>query len=180
MEKLTLITGNESKASEFSRLLGRAVSHQKIDLPEVQSTDVTEVSKAKIAVAYQQLKTPVFVDDTGLTIHAWGELPGALIKFFLDNVGNEGILKMLAGEQDRSAHVTTSLGYQDNDRTIIAVGTVQGSIAPEPRGDNGFGYDAIFIPEGYDKTFAQMTDQEKDDVSMRALAAQDMLRQLNS
>ena len=182
MEKITLITGNQSKAQEFERLLGIEVVHQKIDLPEIQETDVRKVSEMKVATAYQQIKSPVFVDDTGLTIDAWGELPGALIKFFLDNVGNEGVLKMLGDSQNRRARVTTSLGYMDENGLKIAVGEIPGTIATQPMGDNGFGYDPIFIPDnqpdGSHKTFAQMTDQEKDAVSMRALAAKDLISQL--
>ena len=169
--KITLITGNKNKAKEFERLLGFAIERQKVELPEIQATDVRDVSAAKVRVAYEALGTAVFVDDTGLVIDAWGELPGALIRWFLDNVGNEGILKMLGDSSNRSARVITSIGYKDDSREFVVTGEVKGSIASEPKGQNGFGYDAIFIPEGCTKTFAEMTNSEKDAVSMRALAA---------
>lgn len=176
--KITLITGNENKAKEFERLLGFAIEHQKVDLPEIQATDVRDVSVAKIKIAYEALGTAVFVDDTGLIIDAWGELPGALIRWFLDNVGNEGILKMLGDSDKRGARVITSIGYKDASREFIVTGEVEGSIASELKGENGFGYDAIFIPEGYTKTFAEMTNSEKDAVSMRALAAKALREKL--
>lgn len=171
MDELTLITGNAGKAAEFSRLLGVTVHNQKVELPEVQATDVRVVAEAKAKAAYDALGKPVFVDDTGLFINAWGELPGALIAWFLSNVGNEGVLKMLAGWDDRSARVVTALGYCDQHGVKVFVGEVEGSIAEELRGEHGFGYDPIFVPEGYDKTFAQLTSEEKDAVSMRAIAA---------
>lgn len=178
MEEITLITGNEAKADEFSRLLGMTVLHQKLSLPEPQETDVAVVAKAKAEAAFETINQPLFVDDTGLYINAWGELPGALIVWFLDNVGNEGLVKMLAGWSDRSARVVTALGYCDHNGSQVFVGEVAGNIAEKPKGDNGFGYDAIFIPDGQNKTFAEMDAIEKDQYSMRALATQVMKKVL--
>lgn len=177
MTQITLITGNQGKATELSRLLGRELAHQKIDLPEPQETDVSKVVEVKARAAYELLGTPVIVDDTGLTITAWGELPGALIKWFMDNVGNEGIIKML-GNTTPTAYVQTALCYYDENGPVVALGTVNGRISEVPRGENGFGYDPIFIPEGGDLTFAEMTDHQKDAVSMRALAAKDLQSKL--
>ncbi len=171
MQKIALITGNAGKVAEISRLLGVEVYGQKVPLPEVQATDVREVARAKAQAAYDQLKQPVLVDDTGLYIHAWGELPGALIAWFLDNVGCEGVLKMLEGWDDRSAHVVTALGYCDEHGVQVFDGELNGSIASEIRGENGFGYDPIFVPEGGDQTFAELTHEQKDSISMRAIAA---------
>ena len=177
-KKITLITGNEGKAREFERLLGFSVDRVKLDLPETQSVNVETVSSLKVSAAFDIVKSPVMVDDTGLVFSAWGNLPGALVKWFLDEVGNEGILKMLEGWTDRSAYVITSIGYADNERRFVVKGVVEGEIATEPRGANGFGYDEIFIPKGYDKTFAEMTDVEKDEVSMRSRAVEALLEKL--
>ncbi|MDR3125545.1 MAG: non-canonical purine NTP pyrophosphatase, partial [Candidatus Nomurabacteria bacterium] len=95
MKNLTLITGNLNKVVEFERLLGFEFGHQEIDLPEIQTTDVREVVRHKARLAYEKLGRPVLVDDSGFTIEAWGELPGAFIRWFLDNVGSDGIIKML-------------------------------------------------------------------------------------
>ena len=166
-KEITLITGNENKVKELERLLGIKLSHQKIDLPETQTTDVKQVAKEKATKAYEILGRACLVDDTGLTIQAWGELPGALIRWFLDNVGSEGIIKMLGEDTPRSASVTTALGYCDEFGPRVFIGEVHGEIAQSPRGDNGFGYDPIFIPDGMCKTFAEMSDAEKDTCSMR-------------
>lgn len=171
MHDITLITGNAGKVAEISRLLGIEVRSQKVPLPELQATDVREVARAKAQAAYDQLRRPVLVDDTGLYIDAWGELPGALVAWFLDNVGCEGLLKMLEGWSDRSARVVTALGYCDEHGVQVFDGELRGSIATELRGENGFGYDPIFIPGGKDQTFAELSNEQKDAMSMRALAA---------
>ncbi len=176
MQEVTLITGNAGKAKEFERLLGVKVLNQKIALPEIQATDVALVAKEKALAAYAVVQKPVFVDDTGLYIHAWGDLPGALIAWFLDNVGNEGILKMLDGWGDRAATVVTALGYCDASGARVFVGKLEGTIAEVIRGENGFGYDPIFIPENQLKTFAEMNAEEKDAISMRAQAAHSLRR----
>jgi XTP/dITP diphosphohydrolase len=167
----TLITGNAGKTAELSRLLGVELHSQKIVLPEVQSTDVRVVARAKALAAYRELHCPVLVDDTGLYINAWGELPGALIAWFLDNVGNEGVLKMLQGWDDRSARVVTALGYCDERGVHLFDGELAGSVATEVRGEHGFGYDSIFVPRGYNQTFAELGSDAKDTISMRAVAA---------
>ena len=171
MQEVTLITGNAGKVKELSRLLGIQLTSQKIPLPEVQSTDVRVVAAAKAEAAYAQLGRPVVVDDTGLYITAWGELPGALIAWFLDNVGCDGILKMMEGWEDRSARVVTALGYCDEHGVHVFDGELAGTIANSSRGDHGFGYDPIFIPAGKQQTFAELTADDKDAISMRAQAA---------
>lgn len=175
---ITLITGNEGKVREFERLLGVDLNHQKIELPEPQTTDVREVARIKAEKAYELLGKACLVDDTGLTIHAWGKLPGALIRWFLDNVGVEGIIKMLGDESYREATVTTALGYCDDNGVQVFIGEIQGTITDHPRGNNGFGYDAIFVPKGQSKTFAEMSNAQKDMLSMRAMATKVMMADL--
>jgi XTP/dITP diphosphohydrolase len=171
MNRLTVVTGNPGKAAELSRLLQMEVDHRALDLPEVQSTSVREVVAAKAQAAYEQLGRPVVVDDAGLTIKAWGDLPGALIKFFIknDHVGPAGIIKML-GDSPRQAMVEVALGYCDERGVQVAHGVVDGQIPDQPRGSGGFGFDTIFVPDGHIKTFGEMTAAEKDACSMRRLA----------
>ncbi|MDR2063649.1 MAG: RdgB/HAM1 family non-canonical purine NTP pyrophosphatase [Candidatus Nomurabacteria bacterium] len=169
MKGLTLITGSAGKAKEYVVLLGFEIETEKIDLPEIQSTNVVEVVREKAKVAYEKLQRPVIVDDTGLTIKAWKNLPGALIKWFLQNVGDHGIVEML-GDKQRDALVTTAIGYCDENGVRIFTGEVAGKISDKPRGKNGFGYDTIFIPGDSDLTYAEMTDDEKNKTSMRAMA----------
>ena len=115
LDRIALITGNAGKAAEYAAMLGIEVTPAKAELTEVQSLDVADVAARKAADAYAQLGEPVLVDDTGLTVHAWNGLPGALVAWFLDTVGAQGILDMAAGLTDRRATVTTALGYADAD-----------------------------------------------------------------
>jgi XTP/dITP diphosphohydrolase len=170
MADIALVTKNAGKSREFERILGIKIEPVGIQLPEIQELDVVKVAERKAAIAFAELGRPVMVDDTGLVIHAWNGLPGALVSWFLDSVGNAGIIRMMAGWPDRSAHVVTAIGYCDESGPRVFEGAVQGEIALEERGGNGFGYDPIFIPYGVSRTFAELTNEEKDQVSMRRLA----------
>lgn len=118
----------------------------------------------------------MLVDDTGLTLSAWNGLPGALVAWFLDSVGAQGLLDMAASVTDRTATVTTALGYADADGVRVFTGTLQGVLTTERRGQGGFGYDSIFAPDGGNLTFAEMTSDQKNAISHRRLAV-DALRQ---
>jgi XTP/dITP diphosphohydrolase len=87
-------------------------------------------------------------------------------------------LERLAGHTDRRAQFRTVLCYRDNLRTIFAEGTCSGTIAEQPRGTYGFGYDPLFIPDGYDRTFAEMEPDEKNRISHRRRALEHLVSQL--
>lgn len=171
----TLITGNKGKAREYATLLGVDVDAVKVDLIEIQSLDVVEVVRYKTQDAYAKLGVPVLVDDTGLSLPAWNGLPGALVTWFLQSVGAQGILNMAVDVTDRSATVTTALGYADSTGVQVFTGTLHGTLTAEPRGDGGFGYDSIFVPSGSELTFAEMSSGQKNAISHRKLAV-DALR----
>jgi non-canonical purine NTP pyrophosphatase (RdgB/HAM1 family) len=134
LDRIVLITGNAGKAAEYAAMLGIEVTAAKADLTEVQSLDVAHVAARKAADAFAQLGEPALVDDTGLSIHGWNGLPGALVAWFLDTVGRQGILDMAAGLTDRRATVVTALGYADATGVRVFQRTVDGSLATEPRG----------------------------------------------
>lgn len=166
-----LATSNEHKARAIQSLLGRQVQHVKLDLPELQALEVREVIEAKARAAYELVGKPVLVEDTSLSVHAWNGLPGALIRWFLETVGNVGLCRMLAAYDQLEATAETCLGYYDGRDFVSFSGVVQGHISREPRGNNGFGWDPIFIPNGCTKTFAEMTSGEKAEfASMRTIA----------
>jgi XTP/dITP diphosphohydrolase len=110
---------------------------------------------------------------------AWNGLPGSLIKWFLESVGTEGILSMLENEKNRKAIAKTSIGFFDGIKTHLFTGTISGTISKNVQGVSGFGWDPIFIPDGYDKSFAEMTSVEKNAISMRRLALEQMKLELN-
>ncbi|MCP2333121.1 RdgB/HAM1 family non-canonical purine NTP pyrophosphatase [Actinoalloteichus caeruleus] len=175
---VSLITGNAGKAAEYTELLGVPVTAVRDELVEIQSLDVEEVVRHKAAQAYRTRRAPVLVDDTALTFDAWNGLPGPLIAWFLKAQGVEGLVRMAAGYSNRAATATTALGYADADGVRVFTGTLRGSVAHAPRGGNGFGYDSIFIPEGEDRTYAEMDTAEKHRISHRRHAVDALRRGL--
>jgi non-canonical purine NTP pyrophosphatase (RdgB/HAM1 family) len=110
----------------------------------------------------------LIVEDTSLYIEDLKSLPGPLIKWFLKTLGEEGIFNLL--KDNYKAEAKTIIGYAKNkDDIYFFEGSIKGSIV-SPRGSNGFGWDKIFQPDGYDKTFAEMTKEEKSEISMRSIA----------
>ncbi len=170
-----IATSNANKVREIQAILNTPVEQVEIDLSEIQSIDVEAVIEHKAREAYLRLGRPVLVEDTGLSIHAWNGLPGALVRWFLKAVGPAGICRMLDRFTDRSATAKTCLGLLDGAQVQVFTGQIHGFIATEPRGEHGFGWDAIFIPAGFEKTFAEMSPEEKAAISMRRKAV-DLLK----
>jgi XTP/dITP diphosphohydrolase len=173
-----LATKNENKLREVNEILGRSLKQISADLFEPQGVRVEDVVSEKAKDAFQKTGKFVLVEDTGLEFAAWNGLPGALIKWFFDSVGNDGILKMLSGETNRQATAKTAIGFFDGTETHLFVGEVSGTIPETIRGTGGFGWDPIFIPAGYQKSFAEMTPTEKNAVSMRKFALERMKAKL--
>lgn len=170
MEKITVVTGNKDKAKEIESLTGISVDDINLRIKEIQSLNVAEVAHEKALAAYRELRVPVIVDDTGMSIAMLGGLPGALVSWFLDAIGPHGILRLMHGCEDRRAFVSTCIAYCEGPYVQLFEGIIDGTISTEMRGTNGFGYDPIFIPKGQRKTFAEMTSEEKNSVSMRGVA----------
>lgn len=174
MQKLTFITGNAGKAKYLSDYFHLPVDHVKLDLKEIQSLDLKEVVEDKARRAYEIVKGPVLVEDVSLTFKGLKSLPGPLIKWFLDTLGNEGLCRLLDGFVDRSAFAEVQFALCDENGVHTFSGSIEGSIADTPRGEMGFGWDPVFIPKGYEKTWAEMTDDEKHTTSMRKIALEKM------
>lgn len=171
---LTFITSSANKLAEVERILGRPLERASLPREEIQAIDLEPVVRHKAHQAYAHLGRPVLVEDTGLAFAAWNGLPGALIKWFLTALGPHRICKLLRGEINRTATAITLFGYDNGTEYRVFSGTVSGMIPDEPRGTNGFGWDAIFQPLGSDQTFAEMTPEEKDRFSMRRLALEQL------
>lgn len=170
MQQLTFITGNKAKAEQLSIHLQYPVTHQKLDLSEIQSLDLSEVVEQKAKTAYELIKQPVLVEDTALTFLALGKLPGPLIKWFLQELDNEGLCHLLNGYDNRGALAQVEFGYFDGANLHRFTGEMEGTIADKPRGNEGFGWDPVFIPKGYQKTWGEMTLDEQKKTSMRRIA----------
>lgn len=158
------ISGNQNKIDYLSKTLGFTLDHQKIDLDEIQSADPKVVIEHKVRQAYELIKKPVLVEDTSLSFNALDNLPGPFVKYFVDaENGLENMCRMLDGFDDRSAYGSVIYGYFDGNDLRFFEGRLNGTIAQHPRGDGGYGWDKIFIPEDYDDlTRAELSP--KDDM----------------
>jgi len=168
---LVFVTSRAEKAKEAERL-GFPVERLDLDLPEPQALDPSEIVEAKARTAYRALSRPVLVEDSGLAIRAWGGFPGALVKWIETSAGVAALARMLDGFSDRSATAICAIAYCDGAEVVTARGETQGSIARAPRGGGGFGWDVLFVPEGSERTFAEMSSAEKDSLSHRRRAWQ--------
>ena len=160
MPTVTFITGNPSKAAYLARYLGFPVAHQAVELEEIQSLDLQAIVAHKVKQAYGIVGKPVLVEDVSLSFHALGELPGPFIRFYVETVPFETICRMLDGFP-RDATARCVFGYYDGQTLVFFEGALRGAIAKHPSSKKGFGWDAIFIPDGYTKTRAELS--EKDD-----------------
>lgn len=162
MKEVTFITGNQHKADYFAKLLGMPLKHHKLDLVEIQSTSTEEVVEHKVREAYKQLGTPVLVEDVYLGFTALNGLPGPFVKFFVEQPdGMEKLCRMLDGFDDRSAIGGCVFGYYDGSQLELLAGSLRGTIADQPRGGGGFGWDQIFCPDGYGgKTRAELGEED--------------------
>lgn len=179
MKKLTFITGNAGKAKYLSDYFHVQVEHIKLDLHEIQSLDLNEVVMDKARRAFEIVKSPVLVEDVSLVFSGLKKLPGPLIKWFLETLGNDGLCGLLNKFDDRSAFAEVEFAICDERGVHTFTGSMNGTVAESPRGKMGFGWDPIFIPEGYDKTWAEMNDDEKHATSMRKIALEKMMKFLN-
>lgn len=156
---ITFITGNQGKADYLQKYLGFPVEHHKLDLEEIQSLDLHEIVEHKVRQAYQILKTPVLVEDVSLEFEALGRLPGPFIKFFLHEMSFEAICSLLENK-GRQAKARCVFGYFDGKQLKLFEGGLVGEIADKPSGENGFGWDKIFIPDGFDVTRASLNEKD--------------------
>ncbi|EGR27118.1 hypothetical protein IMG5_201430 [Ichthyophthirius multifiliis] len=180
---LFLITGNKNKLLEFQQILTAKNIHlesQNIDLPELQGKDL-DIAKEKALIAFQKSnKKSVLTEDTSLCFNAYKGLPGPYIKWFLDSIKPEGLHKMLSGFDDKTAYAQCIITYMSKElkEPICFIGQTPGVIV-FPRGDNAFGWDPIFQPDGYDKTYAELSKEEKNKISHRFRAIEKMLEYFN-
>ena len=169
-------TKNADKLREINQILGHELTSVGLELFEPQGIDVAEVVREKAQDAFNQTGKPTLVEDTGLEFKAWNGLPGALIKWFLKSVNNEGILAMFKDEVNRAAVAKTAVGFYDGSESHVFLGEITGTIPLTPKGDKGFGWDPIFVPDGHTKTFAEMDAEEKNAISMRKEAVLQLQR----
>jgi non-canonical purine NTP pyrophosphatase (RdgB/HAM1 family) len=173
------LSWNAHKFAEM-RLLLPELEQVDIHLPEIQSLDPKEVIQHKLEAGIAQLPgKKLIVEDTSLVISSrWG-LPGPFIKRFLQTVKDVGIWQMVKNFPDKKAFGRSMIGYFDGENLHFFEWIVHGQIV-EPIVSSPFGRDALFLPDGYDKTFGHMTMEEKNKISHRANALRKFMEFLES
>ncbi|MDD2753485.1 MAG: RdgB/HAM1 family non-canonical purine NTP pyrophosphatase [Candidatus Portnoybacteria bacterium] len=160
------ITGNKNKFEEVKSILPD-VEQLDIDLPEIQEIDAKEIIKTKLTEAFNHADGEFIVEDTSLYFDCLKGLPGPLIKWFLQTIGNDGLAEIAEKLGNNKAEAKTIIGYAKNREEIYFFeGAIKGRIV-NPKGETNFGWDPIFLPDGYEKTFAEMSREEKNEISMR-------------
>ncbi len=189
MIELCFATNNTHKITEIARMLGqqfRILSLADIgcdeDLPENQSS-LEGNSLEKAQYVFNRYRWKCFADDTGLEVEALNDKPGVRSARYAGPQKNAEdnirlLLNNLEGSENRTAQFRTVITLFLDNHPIQFKGLVQGRIISEKRGDKGFGYDPVFIPDGYDQTFAEMPLEDKNRISHRGIAFRKLVRYL--
>lgn len=168
---MKLVTSNPGKRTDW-RHLWPDIEMVAIDLPEIQGSH-EEIAKAKAKAAYEQLKTPVIVDDCSLRIHRFGGLPGPYVKWFLANNSYQQIMNLAGGN---NAVAECMLVFYDGKEFVTSIGRCEGSIAAEADPNQpGFGFEVVFEQTGLGCTLAKMTPNDKYAISHRAKAIRKLI-----
>jgi len=183
MPSIYFLTGNPHKLEEV-RLVLRPYRVEVLQLDEekleVQSDTLAEIARTAVE-ALTPRQYAFFTEDAGLFINALKGFPGPYSSYVYKTIGIKGVLKLMEGIKDRGAYFESAVAlYTPKHGVRVFVERVYGRISEEPRGTGGFGFDPIFIPEGFNQTFAEMTIEEKNRISHRAKAVKSMAEWLIS
>lgn len=192
MRKIVLSTDNKNKLREIREILedldvkiyGKSdIDGMGFEVIEDGDTLYDNALKKAAAMA-ERVDCAVLADDTGLFVNALDGEPGVHSARYAsehdDKKNREKLLNNLKDKDDRSAYFKTQIILIDEEKNIIPIeGVCPGKISLEEKGENGFGYDSIFIPEGFDKTFAEMSHEEKNEISHRSRALKNLRDKLS-
>ena len=186
-KKLVFATNNLHKLNEVSTILENKIEllslndiNCHIDIPETFNT-LEGNALLKAQYIYSNYKLNCFADDTGLEVEALNGEPGVYSARYAGDIHNSeaNMLKLLhnmENKENRQAQFRTVISLILDETEYQFEGIIKGKIITEKRGSSGFGYDPIFIPEGYDKTFAELGDEIKNKISHRAQAVNKLCR----
>lgn len=191
MKELVLATNNPHKVEEIRNILGSSLSIKTLnelgffeDIPEDSPTLQGNASQ-KSHFLFDKFGCNCFADDTGLEVEALDGAPGIYSARYAGEAKDpeanmRKLLKELEGKESRKARFRTVISLIWEGQEYFFEGIVEGVILTEKRGEEGFGYDPIFQPDGYDRSFAQLAMQEKNEISHRGRAVQKLLQFLQS
>jgi len=192
MKEIVFVTHNQNKVNEVKKILEKfqikvlSLSDLNISYKEPDETGLTyaENSEIKAKEAKKYTNLPVFSDDSGIEIEGLNNEPGIYSARFIEAHGGiESTLKYVLTniKNNRKAHFTCNICYIDENNKLYHVeGICKGSIASKITTGSGFGYDPIFIPDGYTKTFAELGEEEKNKISHRSLALEKLGRLIHN
>lgn len=178
-KKLVFATNNLHKLTEIKAILGEQIEilslndiNCHVDIPETADT-LEGNAKMKAEYIYQHYHLDCFADDTGLEVKALNGAPGVFSARYAgeghDSQANmKKLLEHLKGKTNREAQFRTAICLIENGEEHLFEGLVKGKIIEEKKGEAGFGYDPVFVPDGYDKTFAELGEDIKNQISHRA------------
>jgi len=176
---LQVVTSNNGKIKEFTDIFEKTHFNpikKNIDYPEIQASTLEEVVDFGLSSLQGKLKPPFVIDDSGVFIDHLKGFPGVYTRYVYDTIGLEGVLKQMEGVQERECSFKCVLGLMTElGEKLKFVGECKGILVNEQRGSGGFGYDPIFIPDGFDKTFAELTSKEKHSISHRGIAMKKLI-----
>ena len=190
--KLVFATNNAHKLEEVAAILGDQV--ELLSLNDIScQTDIPETAETlegnallKSSYIYKNYHLDCFADDTGLEVEALTGAPGVYSARYAGGEGHDAqanmlkLLHELDGKENRKAQFRTAISLILDGKEYLFEGVIKGEIIKEKRGDSGFGYDPVFMPEGYDRTFAELGNDIKNQISHRALAVQKLCEFLQS
>lgn len=162
--QVTFASTNQNKYREVQSILAQhriAVDFAQVELVEIQSDSLEEIAKEKAKSAFAKVGKPVIVEDDGLFIDDLNGFPGQYSSHTFKTIGNDGVLKLLAGSASRSASFRSLIAFYDGKSLSISEGRVDGRISDKAT-EGGWGYDPIFVPTGTDLTFAQLKDKKNE------------------
>ena len=186
-KKLVVATNNAHKLEEISAILGDEMELLSLkdinchaDIPETANT-LEGNARQKAMYIYENYGMDCFADDTGLEVDALNGAPGVFSARYAgdghDSEANmQKLLKELEGKENRKAQFRTAICLIMEGKEYLFVGIVKGEIIAEKRGGAGFGYDPIFVPEGYEQTFAELGNDIKNTISHRARAVEKLCK----
>lgn len=166
---LKVITSNPGKVREYARSfsdLGISMEHIHLPYDEVQTADLEEVVEKGMKEIRAKGVRNFIIDDTGMFIDALKGFPGVYSAYVQKTIGNSGVLKLMEGIDDRGAEFRCCIGCDIDGETVVVTGHCRGCILDGAQGNDGFGYDPIFSPDGK-RSFAEMSVEEKNGISHR-------------
>ncbi len=146
---------------------------------EIQADETSEISADSARKLAPFIESPFFLEDTGLYIDSLNGFPGPYSSFVSKKIGNRGIIRLMEG-MGRSARFVTVITLCANGAFHQFTGTLEGKISLEIRGEGGFGFDPIFVPSGEGRTLAEMTIDEKNSISHRSMALEQLVSFLSN